>query len=171
MGAGKSTIGRRLAARFGLEFVDLDAEIERRAGASVNLIFEMAGEAGFRERESALLAEFAARDGLVLATGGGAVLAAANRALLGQRGFVVYLKVGVAQQLARLARDTGRPLLKTADRRQRLEALAAERGPLYREIADLEVESAPSGAGAAAQRIAALVEQRWVRSTPREGAA
>jgi shikimate kinase len=164
MGAGKSTIGRRLAAHFGLAFVDLDAEIEARTGVAVTTIFELEGEAGFRVREATLLEEFCRREGIVLATGGGAVLRADNRARLAAHGFVVYLAASVSQQLARLARDGKRPLLKTPDRRERLEALAREREPLYRAIADLEVETAAGGPAPAARRIAALLRERWQRS-------
>ncbi|MBL8273498.1 MAG: shikimate kinase, partial [Xanthomonadales bacterium] len=123
MGAGKSTIGRRLARHFGLAFIDLDDELEARTGASVKLIFELEGEAGFRARESALLAELAQADGRLLATGGGTVLDAGNRALLRSRGFVVWLRASVAQQLRRLERDRKRPLLGGPDRRARLEQL------------------------------------------------
>jgi shikimate kinase len=165
MGAGKSTIGRRLAKLYGLPFIDLDTLIEQRTGASIPLIFEHEGEAGFRRREAELLAECAeAPDPLVLATGGGAVLAPANRALLRTRGFVVHLAIGVDHQLARLARDTRRPLLATPDRRQRLEALAAERTPLYREIADFTFEAGPLNPGAAARRIVSLLDHHWQRA-------
>lgn len=164
MAAGKSSIGRRLARRFGLPFVDLDAEIVARTGASVNLIFEHEGESGFRERESQALADLAAREGVVLATGGGSVLAAANRRLLRERGFVVWLRASVDQQLARTANDRSRPLLATPDRRGRLEALAREREPLYAEVADHAFEGGRMGAGAASERLAAELDARWRRA-------
>ena len=142
MGAGKTTIGRRVAEHLSLPFHDLDHVIETQTGATIPLIFEVEGEAGFRRRERAALADMVAHDGIVLATGGGAVLDAGNRALLAARGFVVWLETTVEQQLARLARDRKRPLLAAPDRRERLEAMALVRNPLYREIADLRL--APS---------------------------
>ncbi|HET7845840.1 MAG TPA: shikimate kinase AroK [Xanthomonadales bacterium] len=163
MGAGKSTIGRRLAGHFGLAFFDLDQEIETRTGATVALIFELEGEPGFRERESSVLAELAAGEGRLVATGGGTVLRDANRELLRRRGFVVYLRASLAQQLARLARDRKRPLLQGPDKRQRLEALAREREPLYAEVADYEVNGADMSPDQAARRIAGALEQQWQR--------
>jgi shikimate kinase len=163
MGAGKSTIGRRLADHFELQYIDLDQEIETRTGATVNLIFELEGEDGFRKREQAVLAELAGCDGRLIATGGGTVLDAVNREVLRTRGFVVWLKVSVAQQMARLARDRKRPLLHGPDRRARLEALAAERDPLYAEVAELEIPSENLSVAAAAQRIANELDQRWMR--------
>ncbi|MBX3689695.1 shikimate kinase [Dokdonella sp.] len=141
MGAGKSTVGRHVAERLGLSFVDLDHEVEHRTGASIALIFELEGEAGFREREHAALAELAQRDGIVLATGGGAILDMRNRHILRERGFVVWLDSDVEVQIERLARDRQRPLLRTPDRRERLETLARERNPLYAEVADLRLRS------------------------------
>jgi len=164
MGAGKSTIGRRLADHFGLAFVDLDQEIEARTGASVALIFELEGESGFREREGTVLAELAAGEERVVATGGGTVLSEPNRRLLRARGFVVYLRASIAQQLARLARDRKRPLLQGPDKRQRLEALAREREPLYTEVADIEVNGADMSPTHAARRIASALEQQWQRA-------
>ncbi len=138
MGAGKTTIGRRLAARCGLQFVDSDHEIEARTGVDIPHIFEREGEAGFRSRECIAIAELSARQGIVLATGGGAVLDADSRRLLAARGYVVYLHASVDQQLARTARAGNRPLLKHAgDRRQVLTCLFEQRDPLYRQIADL----------------------------------
>jgi shikimate kinase len=171
MGAGKSTIGRRLADHFGLAFFDLDIEIESRTGASVTLIFELEGEAGFREREAAVLAELAAGEDRVLATGGGTILSEPNRRLLRTRGFVLYLRASVAQQLARLARDRKRPLLQGADKRQRLETLARERESLYAEVADLEVNGADASPVHAARRIAQALEQQWRRAQPERSPA
>ncbi|HET9819769.1 MAG TPA: shikimate kinase [Rhodanobacteraceae bacterium] len=169
MGAGKSSIGRRLAQHFGMPCIDLDASVEERTGASVATIFDIEGEAGFRRRESDLLAELSARPGIVLATGGGAVLMPANHALLRERGFVLWLETSVEQQLRRLVRDRKRPLLDAPDRRERLVELARKRDPLYRELADLTVPSAGESCRHAATRIAALVEQHWQR-VPAPGA-
>ncbi|MBK6727730.1 MAG: shikimate kinase AroK [Xanthomonadales bacterium] len=163
MGAGKSTIGRRIAAHIALPFIDLDEELERRNGVSVALIFELEGEAGFRQREARLIEELSRREGIVLATGGGAVLDAANRRLLHARGFVLYLSTSVAQQLNRLARDCKRPLLQAPDRRERLEAMAQLRNPLYQEIADMTVHGSNIAVAQAARQIAAQLEARWQR--------
>lgn len=137
MGSGKTTIGQKLARRLGLEFFDCDAEIEARTGVSINLIFEIEGESGFRERESRMLQELAGRDGVLIATGGGAVLAESNRNLLKRTGTVVYLETPVRRQLQRLRRDRSRPLLQTAERERRLQELAETRNPLYEQVADL----------------------------------
>lgn len=164
MGAGKSTIGRRLADHFRLAFVDLDQEIEARTGATVALIFELEGEARFRDRESAVLDELASGEGRLVATGGGTVLREHNRAVLRARGFVVYLRASIAQQMARLARDRKRPLLQGPDKRQKLEQLAREREPLYLEVADFEAGGADLTPNHAAQRLAVELEQRWQRA-------
>ncbi|MGH8215070.1 MAG: shikimate kinase AroK, partial [Rhodanobacteraceae bacterium] len=158
MGAGKSSIGRQLATHFDLPCIDLDASIEEHTGVSVATIFEIEGEDGFRRRESELLAELTARRGIVIATGGGAVLVPANRRLLRERGFVVWLETGIERQLQRLARDRKRPLLDTPDRRGRLEQLAGERDPLYRELADLAIHGGDESCHSAAARVATLVE-------------
>ena len=141
MGAGKSTIGRHLARVLGQRFVDADREIEARTGASISLIFDLEGEAGFRRRESAVIAELAASDGLVVATGGGAVLDPANRAALRQRGTVVYLHAPLEVLVRRTHRDRDRPLLQTEDPERVLSSLLAIRDPLYREIADIIIET------------------------------
>ncbi len=169
MGAGKSTIGRRLAERYRLEFYDLDQEVEERTGATVRLIFELEGEAGFRKRESQVLEELLDGDGRLVATGGGSVLAAENRALIAARGFVVFLAATVPQQLKRLERDRKRPLLAAPDRRARLETLAVERDPLYREVADLIVPGEELSVANAARRIAEALDASWLR--PAESAA
>jgi shikimate kinase len=141
MGAGKTTIGKALARELGLEFRDSDKEIEARTGADIPLIFELEGEKGFRAREHAMIDELSQLDGIVLATGGGAVLDADNRANLAARGRVVYLHTTVEQQLKRTARDRHRPLLHTDDPRARLTELLEQREPLYREIADLVIKT------------------------------
>ena len=164
MGAGKTTVGKRLAAHFALPFVDLDAEIEMHTGAGVALIFDIEGEPGFRKRESALLDECSARAGVVLATGGGAVLDARNRELLKSRGFVVWLQTDVEQQLQRLARDRQRPLLRAEDRRERLQTMARARDPLYASIADLIVPPHGQAPARASEQIAALIERQWQRA-------
>ena len=161
MGAGKTSIGRRLADRFGLRFVDADHHVERRTGASIAAIFEHVGEAGFREREAAALAELLAGEGLLLATGGGAVLGEANRRLMHARGFVVYLRAGLESQLKRLQRDRARPLLQRPDREQVLRELARVREPLYREVADLVLDTDGLTAAEAASRLGLQLADRW----------
>jgi shikimate kinase len=157
MGAGKSTIGRQLARSLRRDFLDSDREIEARTGAKVVLIFELEGEAGFRAREKAALDELTQRHDIVLATGGGAVLDPENRARLASRGLVIYLRTSVDQQLARTDRDRNRPLLHTEDPRARLEQLMATRDPLYREIADLVVDTDGSTVQSVAKQILRLV--------------
>ncbi|MBA1273767.1 shikimate kinase AroK [Stutzerimonas azotifigens] len=141
MGAGKSTIGRLLAKELRLPFKDSDKEIEQRTGASIPLIFDVEGEQGFREREHAVIADLCRLEGLVLATGGGAVLRDDNRRALRAGGRVVYLCTSVEQQLDRTARDRNRPLLRAADPEATLRQLMAVRDPLYRCIADIIVET------------------------------
>lgn len=141
MGAGKSTIGRLLAKELGLQFKDSDRVIEERTGASIPLIFELEGEQGFREREQQVIAELMRQRGLVLATGGGAVLRAENRSALAAGSQVIYLHASVEHQLERTARDRNRPLLQTENPRQVLEDLLAVREPLYRELADIIIET------------------------------
>ena len=166
MGAGKTCIGRRLAERFTLDFVDVDQAIVDAAGASIPTIFEHSGEAGFRSHEREALARVLEGRGQLVSTGGGAVLDPGNRALIARRGFVVYLRVGVAAQLERLARDKGRPLLQRPDREQVLHERAALRDPLYRALADLALDTdLYTPAEATAQLVLRLAAQ-WQRQDP-----
>lgn len=141
MGAGKSAVGRQLARMLHLDFVDSDDEIELRTGVDIPFVFEKEGEEGFRKREASVIDDLSQRDGIVLATGGGAVVEPQNRNHLGARGFVIYLHTTVDQQLARTRKGRGRPMLDSDNPRAVLEALMAAREPLYREIADLTVET------------------------------
>jgi len=141
MGAGKSAVGRQLARMLHMSFVDSDDEIELRTGVDIPFIFEKEGEEGFRKREAKVINDLSAREGVVLATGGGAVVDPQSRSNLGARGFVVYLHTTVAQQLARTKKGRERPLLENGDRGRILEELMAARDPMYREIADLIVET------------------------------
>lgn len=145
MGAGKSTLGRRLAEALGMDFLDSDQEIERRTGVDIPRIFDVEGEAGFRSREAAVIDELSQRPATVLATGGGAVLDPHTRARLRERGVVVYLRTPVERQFERTRHDRSRPLLNTDDRRTRLETLMQERGPLYEAVAHVTVDSDGSG--------------------------
>jgi|SRR6478672_3020956 len=157
MGSGKSTLGRGLAARLGLAFVDVDARVVAAAGCDIPGIFAGEGEAGFRHRETQALAEAFAGDPAVIATGGGAVLGDANRTAMRGAGHVVYLQVDAATQLARLAGDTGRPLLATADPAQRLADLQALREPLYREVAHLIFDTSALAPDTAVAALVALL--------------
>jgi shikimate kinase len=163
MGSGKSSLGRRAAAQLRLEFVDADRRLEQQAGASIALIFEHEGETGFRAREEQLLAQLLQGQGLAVATGGGAVLSAATRERLKARAFVVHVQVGVEQQLARLERDTVRPLLAQGDRRETLARLAQIRDPLYAEVADMVFSSEGLGVDDAARRLARQLGKLWQR--------
>jgi shikimate kinase len=141
MGAGKSTIGRQLSKRLKMEFHDSDHEIEDRTGVDIPLIFELEGEAGFRKREAAIIDELTRLPNIVLSTGGGAILDPENRQHLTTRGTVIYLHASVDQQLRRTNRDRNRPLLQTDNPRARLEELMAIREPLYREAADMVINT------------------------------
>jgi len=153
MGAGKSTIGRALASQLGMRFLDCDHEIEKKTGASIPLIFEIEGEAGFRRRETQVLEELTQETGLILATGGGAVLAEENRQLLTSRGTVVYLQAAIDVLVKRTAHDRNRPLLANVDRRANLTELMKVREPLYRAVADITVSSGGRPATAVARDI------------------
>ena len=154
MGAGKTTVGRQLASALGYAFVDSDHEIEARTGADIPWIFQVEGEDGFRRREAQVIDDLTRRPRIVLATGGGAVLRPENRAALHARGFVVYLSADIDHLLARTARDRNRPLLRTGNPRAVFEKLLAEREPLYREVAHLEVNT---NAGNVREAVSAII--------------
>lgn len=160
MGAGKTVIGKELARRLELEFLDADQEIERRTGVDIPLIFEKEGEAGFRRREREVLDELTRRDGVVLATGGGAVLDAANREALQTRGRVIYLRTSVDAQATRTAQNRNRPLLHTEDRESRLRELFEARRPHYESLADLTVDTDSGQVRQITQRIIKELERQ-----------
>jgi len=141
MGAGKSTVGRLLARRLKRDYYDTDEEIERRCGVRIPVIFEIEGEAGFRTRETQVIADLCALENAVVATGGGAVLSEENRRIIAARGIVVYLHARTPHLWQRVRHDRNRPLLVTAEPQKRLDALYAERDPLYREVADMVVDT------------------------------
>ncbi|MDP8079678.1 shikimate kinase AroK [Phocoenobacter skyensis] len=158
MGAGKSTIGRQLAQLLGMNFIDSDTEIEQRAGASIDWIFDLEGEAGFRKREEKIINELTKEQGVVISTGGGSVLSKENRNMLSARGIVIYLETTVDKQFERTQRDKKRPLLQTEDPRAALEALAKQRNPLYEEIADITLQTDQQSAKVTASHIIDLID-------------
>lgn len=160
MGAGKSSIGRLLAARLQHAFVDLDACIEAEAGLAIASIFTNEGEAGFRSRECRALTDaLASSEASIIATGGGTVLDAKNRSAMRDAGSVVYLEVDQAMQMQRLQGDDARPLLATEDRARRLAELQAIREPLYREVADHVFDTTPHSPESASAALATLLAQ------------
>jgi shikimate kinase len=159
MGSGKSTIGKLLARGLGLAFADSDSEIERRTGADIPWIFDVEGEAGFRDREQQVIDEMTELDGTVLATGGGVVMREANRRILAERGFVIYLHATLEEQLRRTRGDRNRPLLARGNPEQVLRDLMAVRDPLYREIADHVIDTDRSNPRAIARRLLAEIGQ------------
>lgn len=159
MGAGKSTVGRQLAQLLGMEFIDSDAEIEQRAGADISWIFDVEGEEGFRKREERIINELTQKQGIVLSTGGGAVLSKENRNHLSARGIVIYLETTVEKQFQRTQRDKKRPLLQEVeDPRQVLEDLAKIRNPLYAEVADITLSTDEQSAKVMASQLIDLIE-------------
>lgn len=141
MGAGKTTIGRQLANELSLNFFDSDHEIEKRTGVTVTHIFDIEGEAGFRKRETAMLDELTNKKGIVLATGGGAILKPENRQFLMSRGTTIYLYANIETLLDRTSKDRNRPLLQTENPQAKLEELLEIRDPLYRETADIIIDT------------------------------
>lgn len=154
MGAGKTTIGKLLADELGLDFKDVDREIESRSGVDIPWIFDREGEPGFRAREAAVLEELSLLDAVLISTGGGAVLLEQNRQLMRASGAVVYLHTSVDEQVRRTGRDRKRPLLQTDDPGRVLAQLMAQREPLYREVATIIVETDGRGPKAVAQDLA-----------------
>jgi shikimate kinase len=153
MGAGKTTIGRQLAKSLKWPFYDSDKAIEESTGVDIPTIFEFEGEAGFREREQKMIKQLTQMRGIVLATGGGAILLEENRRLLQKNGFVVYLQCSITRILERTRRDTQRPLLKTDNPKERLESLFREREPLYLSCADFKIDTGVMPSKAAVNRI------------------
>jgi shikimate kinase len=159
MGAGKTTVGRELAKRLNLRFADCDHELIARTGVSIPVIFEIEGEAGFRRRESRMLAELLTESDIVIATGGGIVLDPANRALLSEHGTVIYLNVPPHVLWERTRRDRNRPLLQTENPRERIEELYLQRDPLYRAMADLIVDGERGSCASMASRIEKALDE------------
>ena len=141
MGAGKTTMGRQLAKKLQLKFIDSDRVIEERTGVDIPLIFEKEGEEGFRKREELIIDELTQEPNIVLATGGGAILKPTNRQHLQQRGTVVYLHSDISHLIERTKHDKNRPLLQTSDPAAKLRELMEIREPLYRETADITINT------------------------------
>ena len=141
MGAGKTTVGKQLARQFGMDFVDSDHELEERTGVSITTIFDIEGEEGFRKRETRMLEELCQRENVVMATGGGAILSEENRKMLRRAGTVIYLNASLDAQVNRTRNRKSRPLLTDDDPRDQLRELMTTREPLYRQEADVIVES------------------------------
>ena len=155
-GAGKSTVGRHLAAQLQATFFDLDEVIQERAGADIPWIFDVEGESGFRDRETAVINEFTSIDNVVIATGGGVVLRPQNRSAMSSASTVVYLEASLSTLLSRTEGKTKRPLLVGKDVRQVLLEIMAVREPLYREVADITVAST----GDSARRLAGVIAEK-----------
>jgi shikimate kinase len=166
MGAGKTSVGKLLARRLGKTFCDCDQEIERATGVRIPLIFEIEGEAGFRARECRMLAELVQRQDIVLATGGGAVLSEQNRSALAHHGTVVYLRASAHDLWQRTRHDRMRPLLQTPNPLAKLTELFNERDPLYRQIADLIIDTGNQSVSTLAHRL----EQKLAQLQPPAGA-
>lgn len=154
MGAGKTTVGRYVAKELAFDFYDSDQYIEEQTGAKIAWIFDLEGEGGFRDREEQIIATLTDMQNIVLATGGGAVLSSKNRELLKSRGKVIYLHVSIKQQLKRIGHSKDRPLL--ADKKnikQTLEAMIIKREPIYRELADVIIDTDHINPKAVAEQI------------------
>ena len=160
MGAGKTTIGRQIARLLDFDFFDSDREIEERTGVAIPLIFELEGEEGFRRREKDVISELTKKNHIVLATGGGAVLKSENQLALKRSGTVVYLCAGIDDLLERTSKDKNRPLLQTADPRKKLQAILTEREPIYRELADIILETNEMSVHSAVKELEGLIRDK-----------
>lgn len=160
MGAGKTTIGKQLARQLGRTFYDSDRVVEERTGANIPLIFEMEGEEGFRRREKSTITELTNKQDIVLATGGGVILDPDNRDQITRQGFVVYLSAPLEHLFNRTAKDKNRPLLQTADPRKKLEEILNARDPLYREVADVIIETDGSPARGVVKKLLGIISDR-----------
>jgi shikimate kinase len=169
MGSGKSAVGKVLARLRGLKFIDSDAEIERRTGVDIAFIFEKEGEPGFRLREREVIDDLTRLPGIVLATGGGAVLLPENRERLATRGIVVYLEASIEQQVDRTRHGRHRPLLLNADPEERLAALMGVRAPLYQSIARVTVGTDRRKVQTVAEHIVAGIEALQAPASPGPG--
>jgi shikimate kinase len=170
MGAGKTSVGRLLAKRFGKTFYDCDLEIERRTGVKIPVIFDIEGEAGFRNRETTVLGELTKLNNIVLATGGGAILREENRQMLMQSGTVVYLRASIDDLWQRTRHDRNRPLLHTPDPRAKLEELFMQRDPLYRGVASVIMDTGSQSLGNLASRLEQRLREHLL-SPPESGAS
>ena len=159
MGAGKSTIGRQLARELGKQFRDSDSEIEKRTGVSIDVIFDIEGEQGFRRRETGLLRELVGERGIVLATGGGAVLASENRQLLRDNGLIIYLKASAEHLAGRVKLDRRRPLLQSGDKLVKIRELMTQREPVYHQLADMVVETNNRSIPRVVREISKMIKQ------------
>jgi len=158
MGSGKSTVGKIISDELFLNFFDTDEEIENRTGASIDWIFDLEGEEGFRKRESGILGEMVQKNSVVLSTGGGIILSENNRELLSSRGTVFYLATPISVQLERTAKDKDRPLLKNGDPGQILKELHEKRKDLYESVSDHIVETEDKSSQEVASEIINLVK-------------
>ena len=161
MGVGKSTIGRLLAAQLNMPFFDSDREIEFVTGADIPWIFDVEGEQGFRIREARMIDTLTQREGIILATGGGAILSPESRRNLHSRGIVVYLRASVAQQLERTGKDKNRPLLQTENPLAKIKELIKIREPLYRETAHVTIDTSRRSPRSVSTEIVRQLHERW----------
>ena len=159
MGAGKSTIGKQLARELGKDFRDSDSEIEKRTGVSIDVIFDIEGEQGFRRRETGMLKELVEKRGIVLATGGGAVLAQENRQLLRDNGLIIYLRASAEHLAGRVRLDRRRPLLQSGDKLVKIRELLTQREPVYQQLADMVIETNNRSIPRVVRQISKMVKQ------------
>ena len=159
MGAGKSTIGKQLARELGKDFRDSDSEIEKRTGVSIDVIFDIEGEQGFRRRETGMLRELVGERDIVLATGGGAVLAAENRQLLRDNGLIIYLRATAEHLAGRVRMDRRRPLLQSGDKLAKIRELLTQREPVYQQLADMVIETNNRSIPRVVRQISKMVKQ------------